>query len=65
VDYLHEAKEIAAGGRSLDQERAQTYAQIALVEAVQDVARWLRLINSKVAKLSSGLQQAGDSTGEE
>jgi len=56
VEYLREAREIAVGGRSLDQERAQTYALIALVEAARDMTRKLELINSR---LDAALQQAG------
>jgi len=60
VEYLREAKEIAVGGRSLDQERAQTYALIALVEAARDMTRKLELINSK---LGAALQRAGGQGG--
>lgn len=56
MDHLREAKEVATGGRSLDQERAQTYALIALAEAAQGIRDTLVLINSK---LNTVLQQAG------
>lgn len=60
MDFLNEAKNIAAGsGRSSDLERAQTYAAIALVEAVCDVGRKLGLINSKLnALLKQGQPEA-------
>jgi len=54
--HLQEAKEVAKSSRSLDQERAQTYALIALAEAAQGIRDTLVLINSK---LNAVLQQTG------
>ena len=53
MDYLDEAKQIMGGysGRASDLDHAQTYAAIALVEAMQDITRKLGLINSKLDSL--------------
>jgi hypothetical protein len=65
MDYLQEAKDTARSGRSLDQERAQTYAAIALVEAAQDIVSKLSLIHSTLsALLKLGSQDAAGSMGE-
>lgn len=62
MDYLDEARQILAGysGKALDLERAQVYAAIAMVEALQDVARKLGAIALKLEVLSQPAEAQGE-----